>query len=121
MISDNLLFWGLIFHFIGDYLLQNDWMAKNKTKSYLVAFVHALIYSLLFLFIVDIYSWLIILISHFIIDRFRLAVYWVKIINWNFKSNNFGFDESKPSFVSVWLLIIVDNTIHILINSLCIN
>lgn len=24
---------GLLLHFAGDYLLQNDWMAKNKTRE----------------------------------------------------------------------------------------
>lgn len=126
MITENIIFWGLIFHFIGDYLLQNDWMATNKTKENFPALIHAVVYSLPFIFIcVDAegklsYSWLIILWSHFLIDRFRLATYWVKFINWNFKSKNFGFAEEKPAYMSAWLLIIVDNIIHILINTICI-
>jgi hypothetical protein len=30
---------GFVFHFIGDYLLQNDYMAQNKTKSFVPAFI----------------------------------------------------------------------------------
>ena len=36
-------------HSIGDYVLQSDWMATNKTKNSFAAFIHALVYSLPFL------------------------------------------------------------------------
>lgn len=111
---------GLLLHFVGDYLLQNDWLAQNKTKSNLAAFIHATIYSLPFLFICNNYLWLIVYITHYLIDRYRLAVYWIKLVNWNWKSTNFGFKEDKPLWMSVWLMIIIDNVFHILINSLCI-
>lgn len=111
---------GLVFHFVGDYLLQNDWMAVNKTKSFLPAFIHATIYSLPFLLLVSFEYWLVIYITHFFIDRYRLAIYWVKLINNNWESDNFGFSEDKPKWLSFWLLIIVDNTWHILINTLTI-
>ncbi len=111
---------GFVFHLIGDYLTQNDWMANHKTKNSWVALLHAVIYSLPFLYLVPNLYWLIILVSHFFIDRFRLAVYWIKLVNWNWKSTNFGYDESKPQWMSVWLMIIIDNVIHICFNSLAI-
>jgi len=117
---NNILVYGLIFHFVGDYLLQNDWMAANKTKSNIAAFVHAIAYSALFLFICDFKMWLIIFGTHFMIDRYRLASYWIKLINWNWQSKNFGYAEDKPAFMSIWLLIIIDNTFHIIINTLCL-
>lgn len=121
-IADNILFWGFIFHFVGDYLLQNDWMAQNKTKQSLAAAIHATIYSALFLLLTDdLWQWLIILISHFLIDRFRLAVYWIKLTNWNWNSKNFGYSDDKPAWMAVWLMIIVDNAFHILINSICLS
>jgi len=39
----------LLAHLCGDYILQSDWMAQNKTKRSWPAFVHALLYSLCFL------------------------------------------------------------------------
>jgi len=111
---------GFVLHFIGDYLLQNDYMAQNKTKSFVPAFIHALIYSLPFLILVPSVYWFVLFISHFFIDRYRLAVYWIKLVNWNWSSTNFGYDENKPAFMSIWLMIIIDNTFHIIFNSLSI-
>lgn len=112
-----ILIVGFLLHLVGDYIFQNDFLAENKTSSHLWAFVHAIIYSIPFSFIVPIYGFLIIFITHFFIDRYRLAVYWIKLVNWNWNSNNFGYGEDKPKWMSVWLMIIVDNIFHILINS----
>lgn len=111
---------GFIFHLVGDYLLQNDWMATNKTKNSYVAALHATIYSLPFLFLTPNLFWLIIIGTHFLIDRYRLAVYWIKLVNWNWKSTNFGYAEDKPLWMSIWLMIIVDNSLHVCLNSLAI-
>jgi hypothetical protein len=64
----------LLIHLWGDYILQSDWMAQNKTKAYLPAFVHALLYSLGFLLLRPSWkAWLVIAVTHFFIDRYRLA------------------------------------------------
>lgn len=110
----------LVFHLIGDYLLQNDWMASNKTKNSYVALLHALIYSVPFLYIVSDWRWFIIFITHFFIDRFRLAIYWIKLVNWNWSSTNFGYDENKPAWMAIWLMIIIDNSLHVCFNTLSI-
>jgi hypothetical protein len=112
---------GFVAHLIGDYVLQNDYIANEKTKKTIPALIHILLYGIPFIFLVGFsYSLLIIIVTHFFIDRFRLAVYWIKLINWNFKSKNFGFKEDKPMWMSVWLMIIYDNTFHIIINTLSI-
>ena len=36
----------LIGHLVGDYLLQNDWMALNKKKQHLPCLVHCFIWAL---------------------------------------------------------------------------
>lgn len=113
----------LISHLIGEYILQNDWMAQKKTKrgfiGFLACLTHVLTYSIPFLFITT--SWLqifLIIITHFFIDRYRLGVYSTKLINWNWESNNYGFQDKMPAYLSTWLMIIVDNTYHLLINYL---
>lgn len=111
---------GFILHLVGDYLLQNDWMAREKTKSSLATFIHAVVYSIPFyILLYDSTIWIVFL-SHYFIDRYRLPIYWIKLVNWNWKSKNFGYDETKPQFMSIWLMIIIDNTFHILFNSVAI-
>lgn len=38
----------LTLHFIGDFLLQSDWMATNKSKNWFALYVHAGVYSVCF-------------------------------------------------------------------------
>ena len=111
---------GFILHLVGDYLLQNDWLAQNKTKSSLAAMMHAVVYSTPFIFICTSNWWFLICFGHFLIDRYRLAVYWIKLVNWNWNSENFGYANDKPPFMSIWLMIIIDNVWHIIINSVSI-
>jgi hypothetical protein len=111
---------GFILHLLGDYIFQNSWMANQKTKSFFPAMLHATIYSLPFSFLVHAKGLLIILITHFFIDRYRLASYWIKLVNWNFSSKNHGFTEATPIWLSTWLLFIIDNIFHIVINTLSI-
>lgn len=114
----------LIFHLLGDYIFQNDWIAQNKTKDtvtgYVACFIHVVIYTLPFLLYygdgLDIF---VIGISHFIIDKFRLATYWIQLINWR-KGDNYGFSHDKPAYIAFWLMIIYDNAFHIIINYLAI-
>lgn len=115
---EKLIFMSILCHLIGDYILQNDYIANEKTKSTRIALLHVLLYSIPFYFLVGwSYALLVISSTHFLIDRFRLATYWIKLINWNWKSKNFGFKDDKPMWMSVWLMIIYDNTFHILINT----
>lgn len=68
----------LLCHLVGDYILQNHWMANTKTVRSSAALLHATLYALPFLLLTP--SWravLAIWATHFVIDRFRLARYWV--------------------------------------------
>jgi len=103
----------LIFHLIGDYVTQNQWLAANKVKfnydGWAACLCHAALYSVPFYFTYSTSAWVVILTTHFFIDKFRLAKYWLNLVNWDFKAT-FPF----------WLIIIVDNTFHLLINYLSI-
>lgn len=177
----------LLAHLFGDYILQSEWMAVNKSKRTWPAFVHALLYSLCFVplcwhvtvwtaqvenidgFFIERmwgtaarFHWLALLVifsTHFLIDRFRLARYVVWAKNWMgprkmwyrriaggvpmwtdqwdetdpcrtevdnyYKFNQptpplwacpTGYPPTTPPWLSTWLLIIADNTLHLAIN-----
>ena len=117
-------------HLIGDYILQSDWQAINKTKRWFPALVHALVYSLGFLcFRPSLTAWLVILVTHFFIDRYRLARYVVWAKNFIAPPNSnppwaecsgTGYPKDRPDWLTVWLGIIADNCIHIGINALAL-
>jgi hypothetical protein len=77
----------LLLHLFGDYITQSDWMAQNKTKADRPAAAHALCYSLPFLLLTGftqhgMAAWVVILSTHYVIDRYRLARYVVWAKNW---------------------------------------
>jgi len=114
----------LLLHLLGDYVTQTDWMAREKVKRSLAAAVHALVYSLPFLLLDPSWTALaVILVSHFFIDRFRLARHVVFIKNWLNQPtlrwadcSDTGFPKHVPIWMSTWLMIITDNTMHMMIN-----
>ena len=112
----------LVIHAVGDYIIQNDWMAQNKTKRSWPCIVHVVTYTLPFLFLTQ--SWLALAVicgTHFLIDRFGLARYVVWIKNgWWHPLTAHGFAKERPDFIAWWLLIIVDNILHVLINAAAI-
>ncbi len=72
----------LLLHLWGDYLTQSEWMAQNKTKAYFPAAIHALVYGLPFLLIGTWQAVMVIVLTHFLIDHYRLARYVVWVKNW---------------------------------------
>lgn len=114
----------LILHLIGDYVTQSDWMAQNKTKAFIPAWCHAFVYTLPFTLIASTRAWLVILLTHFFIDRYRLARYVVFAKNFLAPSpfptwkdcEATGYPSARPAWLAVWLLIAADNTLHLAIN-----
>ncbi len=121
----------LVAHAIGDYVLQSDWMANSKTKAWTPAIVHVLAYGLPWLLITTSPAALAAIVgTHLIIDHYRLArhVSWVKNFlaprsawpkPWK-ECQATGYDPDKPAWMSVWLMIIVDQVMHVLCNALAI-
>lgn len=113
----------LLCHLVGDYVLQSHWMATEKTKRWWPAVVHGVTYTLPFLFITQSPAALIIIAgTHIIIDRFRLArhVAWLKN-QLGPKATRpghtpTGFSDDLPPWLSFWLMIVLDNTLHLVIN-----
>ena len=111
-------------HLIGDYIIQNDWMALNKKKSgwlgHLACQIHCVTYALPFLFIGSWQAVAAIYATHFIIDRYRLVDWFLAVRNGVFHIRNFGFGEERPALITVWLYIITDNIFHLLCNYLAL-
>lgn len=127
---------GLVMHGFGDYVLQSNWMALEKTKRWWPVLAHGGVYSSCFVGVVAPFGWrgvfglLIIGGTHVVLDRYRLARYVVWAKNqllspeshrrpWR-ECRETGFPPETPEYMAKWLLIIVDNVIHIWINSLVI-
>lgn len=136
----------IICHLIGDYILQSDWMANEKTKRFSVAVIHGIFYTIPFLFLTqELWKLAVIAGSHAIIDRTRCAKYIVWLKNYLLTPPTFpeeyygneierekyvrpwsectatGYPDSRPAWLTVWLMIIADNTLHIVINHLVLS
>lgn len=105
----------IIGHLVGDFILQNDWMAQNKKKSSFPCFIHCLIWT----YSVMLFSgwfWImsprvlavfgILFVTHFIQDRTQIIGWWMRL-KWKDQSL-FATAPMAP-----WSLIVVDNTWHI--------
>ena len=116
--------YGLLAHLVGDYIIQSHWMATEKTKRWWPAIIHAITYGLPFLLITQSFWALLAIVgTHAVIDRLRLARYVVWFKN-QFAPRSFrpaltgtGYSDDVPPWMSVWLLIIADNVLHIAINT----
>jgi hypothetical protein len=105
----------IVLHFAGDFLFQNNWMAVNKGRynpiGWFACFAHCLIYSLPFLFFLSVPGVLSVLLAHFIIDKFGLAVYWTKFIK-----TGRNYSSTEPLFI--FLVFTVDLSFHFVSNYL---
>lgn len=114
----------LLLHLWGDYITQTDWMANTKRKDPWAAGIHALIYGLPFVLLTrHVGALLVITLSHYLIDYLGLARYLVFAKNWVTNRSltwaecqATGYPSSTPMWLSVWLTIIADNTLHLTIN-----
>ena len=93
-------------HLIGDYLLQNDWMALNKKRRTIPALLHVAVYCVPFLF-TGLAGWQIALIGvqHFLQDRTSFIMWFMRIKG----SGQFATGPCAP-----WSIIVTDNIIHLL-------
>lgn len=119
-------------HMLGDYVFQNHWEATTKTTANLPAATHAIKYTACFLPLTrSVKALAVIGGTHYVLDRYRLAkqVSWAKNqigvpassrYSWAEGKANAGYPDNTPPWLSTWLMIITDNTIHMVINSLAL-
>ena len=114
----------LLAHLVGDYVLQTSHMAEHKLRSWPVAMLHALVYTLPFAFItLSPWALAVICFTHALIDRYRLAHYVTIAKNiagdpdhWRDYLTHSGYAASTPQWMAAWLVIITDNTMHLVTN-----
>jgi hypothetical protein len=91
-------------HLIGDYLLQNDWMALNKKKNSWICLVHILTYMIPFIFTsINPLGLLLIAVQHYIQDRTYIIAWFCRVTG-----------KFQPEISRFWGHVIVDNVVHIL-------
>ena len=121
----------LIGHLIGDYIVQNDWMAANKSyrrqwrspsdpriqdemaawkKGHLACTLHCLLYTLAVwacsFWWMPWWGLLVCFAVHWPIDRFRLARLWMERVS--------GQKAFATGPFSPWSIIVVDNVFHLM-------
>lgn len=132
-----MLILSLLAHGWGDYIIQTGWMATQKTKRWSAAALHAVTYTMPFAALVlwppsvstgdALIALAVIGGTHAVIDRYRLArhVIWVKNYlggarqSWA-ECSATGYPPELPVWLATILMFIVDNVIHITINTLVI-
>jgi hypothetical protein len=106
----------IIGHLVGDYLLQNDWMALNKKKPGIEGLLACMIHAMLWTASVCAFAgwwpfgtvhlaWSFLMIAHFVQDRTGVVVWWMTRVN---RQAKFVSGPCAP-----WSVIVVDNVWHI--------
>lgn len=110
-------------HLVGDYLLQTHHQATRKTAAWGPALAHAATYTVPFVALTRSPGRLALIgVSHALIDRYRLARHLVWAKNqlapraYRPPHTATGYPVDTPDWLAVWLLILADNTLHLLIN-----
>lgn len=138
--TGELLFKMLLGHLVGDYLLQNDWMALNKKNNAIICSIHCLLYTISVMFFISplnalaelhVYILTIVLIfaSHFILDYTSIIDKYLHLIggrSWKNLSERFDSEavisKSKPDpgledhvYLAYTALVqtAADNTVHL--------
>jgi hypothetical protein len=97
----------IIGHLVGDYLLQNDWMAMNKKRSTFHCAIHCTLWTASVCLIAswcNVVAIAILWLAHFLQDRTQIIVFWMRSIG----QNKFIQPPMAP-----WSVIVVDNVWHI--------
>jgi len=112
-------------HFVGDYLLQTERMAKVKTVKFKQGILACVIHCIIYTLSICVLSWhfspmfmSLVFLSHYPIDRWSLGEKWLKLIKGrNIKQSFYSelsYRDIDLSF-SVLVYTVVDNTIHLLL------
>ena len=103
---NDLLAWLLAGHMIGDYLFQTRWMAERKMTLISALTIHSAIYACV-VWVVSLpagglnpISVLFVFIAHAVVDRRGITMWWCRNVT----------QSSR-----MWLLIITDQSLHVVV------
>lgn len=115
----------IIGHLVGDYLMQNDWMANNKKKAWQPCAIHCLLWTIAVMFFAgwftrynSIFIFLVLFWTHYLQDRTNIIRWWMTL-PWKDQSQFmecYYFEPDTMRFVpglGPWSIIVVDNVWHI--------
>jgi hypothetical protein len=97
----------LLGHLLGDFIFQNDWMAKNKKQHTRPCLVHVCIYTLLVCVLSGWWQWwqfLAVAVPHYAIDRTHFIRNWMHFM---------GQRDFCQAPMAPWSMIVVDNIFHL--------
>ena len=121
-------------HLLGDYLFQNDWMARQKKEKLIPCMIHCIIYTLTVFILLIPLLWhkhpfvsvaiiICIFLSHIILDATHLIDRWFRFTrgrSWTrleaFRANK-DMEMEKIARVVYTALVqtVADNTIHLIL------
>lgn len=117
----------LLGHLVGDYLLQTNWMAWNKTSKtplgVWACHLHCLLYSICVSLFVGfsfraepsiIFLAFLIYCTHYPIDKWSLAKYWVTDVLGR-EMPDFEKPLTFTGFIWGLVYVVADNTVHLLL------
>lgn len=122
MASSDLMIWGLVLHFLGDWPLQNHWIAFHKKNlKHPSGYIHAAIHGAL---LAIVFGWWAIFLaaSHLLIDTGKPVIWWGKLIKQTQPEGNeveIGRFGSRQQYMPAWdigteVRLWVDQVFHIL-------
>jgi hypothetical protein len=95
-------------HLVGDYIIQNDWMALNKKANAGICAVHAVLWTTAVVAFAGWWGpfvWPALFVAHFLQDHTNIVRRWMRLI---------GQEQFATGPCSPWSIIVVDNVWHIL-------
>ena len=101
----------LICHLVGDWILQNQWMADRKTKIAWVRAIHCAIYTACFFWLGPLWASYI-FVTHFVIDTYK-PLYWFRKARGDYQN----IDDFRDSFKTpsgFFVNVVFDQIFHIL-------
>jgi len=104
----------ILAHFIGDFVIQNDWMAINKKRSNWICTIHVFFYMIPFLFTeLTVIQLTLVAIQHWLQDRTVFIGWWCKLVGsfqneLNHKSLPWGHFVVDQIFHFLWIWIVVN-------------
>ena len=96
-------------HLVGDFILQNEWMAGNKKNRNFACLIHVLVYLVPFLLCpLDWWQIALIGVQHFSQDRTAFVMWWMRV----WKRVHSNYLKELPLYVDqafhiLWIQIVI--------------